>query len=226
MIGEGGAGAVRPWRVLREGGTASTLHEGAARLLEGAPVRTVRVCDPDGPALVLGSHQAESVFSRGALDANGIELARRRSGGTAVLVGSGRVLWVDFVIPRDDPLWDDDIGRAAWWVGELWASAIGAAEVWRGRLMTTEWSSIVCFAGLGPGEVTIGGKKAVGVCQRRTGQGALFQTAALLEWRPEEYAALVVRPPGEVRDLADSAAGLGRSVADRLTAALVDQLER
>ena len=166
------------------------------------------------------------MFSADQLAACGVALARRRSGGSAVLVGEDRVLWVDFVIPRGDPMWDDDVGRAAWWVGELWAAAIGSAEVWRGRLIRTEWSPVVCFAGLGPGEVTVEGRKVVGVCQRRTAKGALFQTAALLDWRPEEYAALVADRPAEVASLSAAATGLGASTRSRLESALLDQLLR
>ena len=187
-------------------------------------MRTVRVCEPVGSALVLGSHQPSSAFSTDALEAAGIELARRRSGGSAVLVGAGRVLWVDFAIPKGDPLWDDDVGRAAWWVGDLWAAAIGAADVWRGPLIPTEWSPVVCFAGLGPGEVTVGGRKVVGVCQRRTGRGALFQTAALLEWRPDEYAGVVADQPADIAALAGAATGLGASERGRVESALLSQL--
>ena len=38
----------------------------------------------------------------------------------------GEVLWVDVVVPADDPLWDDDVGRATHWLGELWAAALAA----------------------------------------------------------------------------------------------------
>ena len=166
------------------------------------------------------------MFSTDRLSASEVELARRRSGGSAVLVGGDRVLWVDFVIPRGDPMWDDDVGRAAWWVGELWAAAIGSAEVWRGRLVRTEWSPVVCFAGLGPGEVTVEGRKVVGVCQRRTAKGALFQTAALLDWRPEEYAALVADRPADLASLSGAAAGLGPSTRRRIESALLDEMVR
>ena len=211
---------------MRERAGASALHEASARLLEGEPVRTVRFCEPEVSALVLGSHQPASAFSAPALAQAGLEQARRRSGGSAVLVGGGRVLWVDFVIPKGDPLWDDDVGRAAWWVGDLWSAAIGAAEVWRGGLMSTDWSPLVCFAGLGPGEVTVGGRKVVGVCQRRTGRGALFQTAALIEWRPAEYAALAADPPAGIEALAAAATGLGQSQRERVETNLLDQLRR
>ena len=54
----------------------------------------------------------------------GIEVVRRRSGGGAVLLVPGEVLWVDVVVPRDDALWDDDVGRATHWLGELWVRAL------------------------------------------------------------------------------------------------------
>lgn len=224
LIGERSPGSGPSWRIVRERADASTLHAGSARLIEGTPVRTVRICEPEGSALVLGSHQSSSDFDEDALSASGLGVARRRSGGSGVLVGDGRVLWVDFAIPRDDPLWDDDVGRAAWWIGDLWSSAIGPADVWRGPLIKTPWSSIVCFAGLGPGEVTTNGRKVVGVCQRRTGRGALFQTAALIDWRPDEYSSLAARRPPEAGALAVAATGLGASEGARVEAALLDRL--
>jgi lipoate-protein ligase A len=213
------------WRVVHERGSAAALHAGAARALNQSPVpRMVRFVTADPPALVLGSHQREEVFDRGALEAAGLEVARRRSGGSAVLVGGGRVLWVDFTIPAGDPLWADDVGRAAWWVGEAWAAAIGEGDVWTGPMRRRPWSEAVCFAGLGPGEVTIEGRKVVGVSQRRTRRGALFQTAAVLDWRPEEYAALMLDPPGAADELAAAARGLGVQAADRLESALMAHL--
>ncbi len=175
----------------------------------------------EAPALVLGSHQSAGLFDPAALARAGVELARRRSGGSAVMVGPGRVLWVDLLIPWGDPLWDDDVGRAAWWVGALWVDALGAGQVWRGPMRTNVWSPVVCFAGLGPGEVTVDGRKVVGVCQRRTRRGALFQTAALLDWRPAEYVALLAGPVGDTPQLEESAAGLGRQAEEPLKAALV-----
>jgi hypothetical protein len=58
--------------------------------------------------------------------------------------------------------------------------------VHRGGLVTAPWSGLVCFAGLGAGEVTLGegGPKVVGVSQRRTRAVARFQCAVLLRWDP------------------------------------------
>ena len=41
--------------------------------------------------------------------------------------------------------------------------------------MVSDWSALVCFAGLGPGEVTLDGQKLVGLSQRRTRDGVRIQ---------------------------------------------------
>ena len=221
------------WSVTTESGAAADLHAASADALN-APGRgrLVRFLEADRPTLVLGSHQPESLFDAPALAAAGVPLARRRSGGGAVLVGPGHVLWVDLVITRGDPLWHDDVGRAAWWVGEAWARALAAVgvaggEVWKGAVRATRWSPAICFAGLGPGEVTVGGAKAVGVSQRRTPGAALFQTAALLRWSPSDYVRLLAdRPPGGgvPADLQSAATGLGTERRDGLVPALLSAL--
>ena len=134
----------------------------------------------------------------------GVELVRRRSGGGAVLLVPGEVVWVDVVVPAGDPLWDDDVGRAAHWLGAAWARALGGvrrpgATVHRGPMVRTPWSSLVCFAGLGPGEVQLGGRKVVGISQRRTRGWARFQCAVYLRWDPAALVALLRRAPAPGR---------------------------
>lgn len=147
------------------------------------------ILDVAGPAVVLGSTQPMSTVDADRAGAAGIEIVRRRSGGGAVLVEPGALVWVDVLVPAGDPLSDVDVGRAFVWLGRAWAAAladvgVAGAQVHSGRLLSTPWSATVCFAGLGPGEVTVGGAKVVGMCQRRTRSGALFQCAALLSWEP------------------------------------------
>lgn len=125
----------------------------------------------------------------GGVATAGLEVVRRRSGGGAVLVEPGRLVWAEVVVPVDDPLWEADVGRASWWLGRAWAAAladlgVGPALVHEAGMVHREWSRVVCFAGLGPGEVTVGARKVVGLAQRRTRQGALFQCAVPLEWDP------------------------------------------
>jgi lipoate---protein ligase len=176
------------WRIHRAAGSADQLH---ARPLPDRIERAVHVLDVDRPALVLGSTQRDDVVDGAACEAAGVDVVRRRSGGGAVLLDPGAVLWVDVEVPRDDPLWDDDVGRAAWWVGELFAAALGAGDVHRGALVRGALGELVCFAGLGPGEVTIGGAKVVGISQRRTRVGARFQCAVPRRWEPQRLAGLL-----------------------------------
>jgi lipoate-protein ligase A len=141
-------------------------------------------------------------------------VVRRRSGGGAVFVIPGECLWVDVLLPRDDPRWDDDVGVAAHWVGDAWAAAVGdGAQTHRGALQRSPWSDLVCFAGLGPGEVTKAGQKVVGISQRRTRAGARFQCVALANWDPASLLALLALSQ-EDRDRAEAdirvaAAGAG-----------------
>ena len=111
--------------------------------------RLVRVVEFDGTAFVLGSTQPHP----GPTDR--APIVRRRSGGGGVLVGPGRLLWVDIVVPRNDPWWEVDVGRAMHPIGRSWVSAFRAvgldAELHRGPLVASRWSRSLCFAGLGPG---------------------------------------------------------------------------
>jgi lipoate-protein ligase A len=112
-------------------------------------------------------------------------------------------------------------------VGEAWAAALGelgvSAEVHRGPLVRSEWSTEVCFAGLGPGEVTVDGRKVVGISQRRTRAAARFQCAALGRWDPAAAVTLLGLPPRAAEDLRGAAAGVGRDL-ELLLAALLRHL--
>jgi hypothetical protein len=65
----------------------------------------------------------------------------------------------------------------------------------------TAWSRLVCFAGIGPGEVLVGGRKAVGISHRRTRAGARFQCVAHRRWPGEELVALLAPPRPTAADL-------------------------
>jgi len=82
------------------------------------------------------------------------------------------------------------------------------AIVHAGALCRTQWSRTVCFAGLGPGEVTLGGAKVVGMAQRRTRAGALFQCAALRAWDPARLVTLLGLPPHAAAELSTVARGV------------------
>ena len=192
--------------MVRRAGSAAAFH---GRPLDDPLRRAVHVFEVERPALVLGSAQPDDVVDLAACEAAGVEVVRRRSGGGAVLVEPGGVVWVDVELPRGDPLWHDDVGRATWWLGECWAAAMedlgitATLTVHRGALLRTEWSSLVCFAGLGPGEITDAtGAKLLGIAQRRTRAGARMQCAVPLRWDPSAMAALLEVDPRLATDLA------------------------
>jgi lipoate-protein ligase A len=172
---------VTGWAVERFVEPAADFH---ALVVPVPATRAVWVAEPTAPVLVLGSTQPRSVV----VDPT-IEVVQRRSGGGAVLVVPGDLLWIDVIVPFGDDLWDDDVGRATHWLGDAWADALHrmgvAGRVHTGPMVRTEWSHRICFAGVGPGEVLDpDGRKLVGISQRRTRGSARFQCAALLRWDP------------------------------------------
>lgn len=216
------------WQVERVRATAGEVH---ARELPDPVVPAVWVVEATTPAVVLGSTQPDEVVDRGRARALGYEVVRRRSGGGAVVVEPGAVLWVDVLVPRGDPRWSDDVGVATHWLGRLWASALAAAghdaHVHEGAMEAGELGRLVCFAGRGPGEVFTGGDgaeaKTVGISQRRTRAAARFQCACLLRWDPAPLAELLV----DIDDaalLADAGRGVG-PVGDAVLAALIAAFE-
>jgi len=225
-----------PWEVEHLSGTVRELHKRSAALLsgDGEMSRVVRVLQPVDRALVLGSSQPSTSVDQDACATAGVDIVRRRSGGGSVLVDAVCLLWVDLVVPAGDPLWCRDVGRAAWWVGEAWSEALNRAglvgtEVWKGPMVRNRWSSLVCFAGVGAGEVvSAGGQKVVGISQRRARHGALFQCGCVLSWAPEELLGLLVLDPDErstgMAALAGAALGAGVERAEVLAPALVSAL--
>ncbi len=137
------------------------------------------------PALVIGSSQSLDTVDVGACAAAGVEVLRRRSGGGAVLLEPGAVVWFDVVVPSDALRAagaGDDVGRSMIWLGDHIAAALDAlglagAVVHRAAMITTRWSPLVCFDGLGRGEITVDGAKLVGISARRTRHAVRFQCA-------------------------------------------------
>jgi len=192
------------WVVERHRGSAADLH---ALEWPDPLVSTVWLLQVDAPALVLGSTQKADTVDVDRLAADGIELARRRSGGGAVLLEPDASVWVDVLVPRDDPRWVDDVGRSFAWLGSAWVAAladlgVGDARVHAGALQCGRFGKQVCFAGIGPGEVTVDGVKIVGLSQRRTRAGARFQCVVHRAWRPDPYVAIAGVDPEELPSVA------------------------
>lgn len=174
------------WTVERWRGSAADFHE---RPVPADAGHSVWWFDVERPAVVVGSTQPLDLVDAEAAAQAGTEVVRRRSGGGAVHLVPGAVTWVDLILPATDPRWTDDVTRSFHWVGEAWAQVLqqlGHAEpvVHDGALVRSAWSHVACFAGLGPGEVTLAGKKVVGISQRRTRHGARFQCALIHRWDP------------------------------------------
>ena len=219
---------------MAEGWRVEVVRDGFGKRAAARPVgeRSVVVCDVARPTLVLGSSQADDAVDWDRVRERGVEVVHRRSGGSAVLVEPGAALWVDVTIPAGDRWWDHDVGRAFHWLGAVWTEVLIAGGVlarWHdGAMQRTHWSPWVCFAGLGPGEVTVGGRKVVGLSQRRTREGALFQCCAALRWEPERLLDLLTLSDADraqaAADIADVATGLGPGID--LVTGLVDGLAR
>ena len=191
------------------------------------------VFDVTRPALVLGSGQRPAdVADLDACAAAGVEVVRRRSGGGAVLLEPGCVVWFDVVVPTAHLRAvgvGDDVGASMAWLGWHVASTltdlgIDGTDVHRGAMACSDWCPLICFAGVGPGEVLRDGAKLVGISQRRSRPGSRFQCAVHTAWHPESLVALLQAdvpaaglPP--VAELAgDVAARLPAAVAASLSA--------
>lgn len=218
----GAARVTRGWRVDRRRGPAADLH--AAALPEPAE-RAAWVLEAEAPALVLGSTQGLDLVDGAGATRAGVAVVHRRSGGGVVHVDPATTAWVDLIVPAGDPLWHDDVGRAALWVGEAWRAALadlGVAPlvVHDGALACGPLGRLVCFGTVGAGEVTTpDGAKVVGVSQRRTRAAARFQCAAYARWDPAPIVELLRLGGDGARSLDTAAVGTGVAPA-----ALVDAL--
>ncbi len=187
--------ATEGWQVGTACGSAPTEWPPAGDRL----IRTVTFWRPQEPTLVLGSSQSLQVADRARCTLEGVRVHHRRSGGGAVLVVPGETVWVEVWVPAQDPLFDADVRRSFAWLGAAWVDALedlGIPEKYisshDGPLQAGSYGRLVCFAGIGPGEVMVGGRKVVGLSQRRVREGARFQCAALLRWDPERVADLLM----------------------------------
>jgi lipoate-protein ligase A len=203
----------RPWRVERAAAPAAEL---AVRGEPHPAERTVSLLTPTAPALVLGSTQGDEVVDRARAREAGLDVVRRRTGGGAVLVRPEELWWVELFVPVGDGLWRDDVARAFDWVGEVWREALHSlgvdARSHRGALPGTRWSRLVCFAGVGPGELLVDGRKVVGISQRRTRGGARFACAALRRWDADALVSLLALSDAERTDASRKLRGVARGL--------------
>ena len=192
---------------------------GIAELLHRRPMphdgrRRISWLRPTAAAFILGS-TGQDPFQGGRPD-----VVRRRSGGGAVWLDPEACTWIDVFVPADDPLWRADVGEAFGWLGSRLAAAFASLGVpvgtWDGPYDAGPSDGLVCFASRGPGEVTVGDRKLVGISQRRTREGSRFQCLWYEQFSMGPLVTLLdARTAAQVRDSAigwgELSIGLGPS---------------
>lgn len=231
--------APAPWTVVHRTAAAAELVRPEADELDpgGGGGRLLVVCEVSDRAVVLGSTQPERDVDRDACAERGVSVVRRRSGGGAVFVAPGAQVWVDAYLPAGDPLLVRDVGASFAWFGRAWAEALatvladaagsGLAVIEPGRAATA-WSRRLCFGGLGAGEVTLGGRKVVGISQRRDRRGAWFHSMAPLQETSGELVEMLAlsRPESRAaRELLEHTTDVVAADGSRLATAVVAALD-
>jgi lipoate---protein ligase len=195
------------WRMLPlvEGEPQALLDEGLA-LLDGLaddPTPVLRWYRSTRTAVVLGRGQHAPAARAG------LQVLTRFSGGGAVLMDP-HLLSCDVAIPTGHPLLDGDLTAVFDRIGHAWATALtqlgvtdlevhrGASTATRRGTAREQLLAAVCYATLGRGEVTAGGRKLVGLAQRRRRQGALVQCGLLRRWQPASLLEAFGADPGDV----------------------------
>lgn len=215
------------YRLERSRSSAAEFH---ARAVPDPAERVIWWHEVTAPALVLGSTQPDAVVDVDACREAGVDVVRRRSGGGAVLLHPGEVTWIDVVVPRGAPGWADDVHAPMAWLGEHLAEVVRgllpgrSVDAHDGPMVSTEYSALVCFDGVGAGEVLLDGRKLVGISQRRTRHAARLQCCWYSVHDPSDLAGLLaasVRPPlDRLRPVATVAADVAAAIPAALAARL------
>ena len=203
------------WKLYTENISAGEQH--GRDLVAERAVWDVRITQK---AMVLGSRQDGSLLNGELCSRDGIEVVRRRSGGGIVFLAPGEHVWLDVVVPRGDVLWSDDVAQASWWLGDVWVQTLNAlgennVSVHHESLSSDAWGDLLCFAGVGPGEVVQQDdeslSKLVGISQRRTRDYARFQCTIYTKWNPHDVEMYVVNTPGNLSEIAHRVAAVQAS---------------
>jgi lipoate-protein ligase A len=233
-----------PYHVVRFRTTATEFHQRSVP--DPAPTE-LWWPEITAPALVLGSSQPEQDVDREACERAGVAVVRRRSGGGAVLLLPGEVTWLDVIVPVGSAGWSDDVHGPMVWLGRHLAAVLDElldellgdpgdegpdeptaggrdVSVHDGPMVTTSWSSTVCFDGVGAGEVLLGGRKLVGISQRRTRHAARLQCCWYSRHDPARLVELLApRARPTVTDLRPVAT-VPPAIADAMPTALAARL--
>jgi len=213
-------------------GDVAGMLAGAEALLEGAAASgrpAIRWYVVSERALVLGASQKTPAVDLAACRAAGVAVYQRSAGGATVLV-DGDMLGLDVALPHDDPLLARDLTASYQPIGAAWRAALRAfgvsaalVDVEQARASGRDTSAaaqlarLACFGGLSPYEVTVDGRKIVGLAQVRRRYGGLFQTALQLRWNAPLMSRLLTVSPGDraalIAALEERVVGLDRVMA-------------
>lgn len=181
------------------------MNDGIEELYDYSELRaldepTMLVARVERPTLVLGGSQPREVLDPDA--AAGLAWRRRRGGGGVVLLRPGD-LWVDWWLPQGDARWSPDLRVTSRRAGQRWADVLSEItglpmSVHDGPMEGDPALRVVCFAGKGPGEVFLAGRKVVGVTQWRVREGAFVSTVLLGSPSVEVVGYLASPPDGLV----------------------------
>ncbi|MDQ2743425.1 MAG: ligase [Chloroflexota bacterium] len=189
------------WRLLPYHTGPSDLHIALSdALTRCSTVPTLWWHATDRPTLILGGGQSWEQADIEACRRSGTRVLRRHAGGTAVFAAAG-VLGLDVALPAGHPLAGRDVVEAYRWLGEMWVRTLQALGV-EAHLVTIEEARMAgkkhplnsavrmaCFGSLSPYEVTIEGRKLIGLAQVRRRAGSLLQSGLHLRFDPESLAA-------------------------------------
>ncbi len=214
-------GAVSSSRLVKDG--VEELYDyGVLRALE---IPTLLIIRPSEPTLVLGGSQSLAVLADES--PSHMSVRRRRGGGGLVLLQPDDV-WIDWWIPAGDPRWSRDVHVTSYRVGTWWRDVLTPrierdVVMHQGSLEGSTALRVACFAGRGPGEIFVDGRKAVGVTQWRVREGVFVSTVMHAHASAPLLEALEDVPEGLVDALEHHTLSTLGIDPDDVTAALIEQ---
>lgn len=229
----------RPWR--RIGPAALHPADAVAR-----PVALLAHLGADGPAvaswstttstgLVLGRSASTPTIDRQMAARHGITVVRRSSGGGPVLWDAGLV-GLDILLPPGHRLAPADVVATYRWLGEALATALRAIGLPQVEVITVDQARAdaqrpvpahaACYGGLSPFEVTVEGRKVVGLSQARRRAGTLLQAGVLISLDPHRLGELMEVPADFPHSLGARAAGLGEWLPNLATTDVIREVDR
>jgi lipoate---protein ligase len=234
------------WRLLPMDRGSSLAHIAAGdALVRLATLPTLWWHATDSPTLILGGGQRVDQIDVERAARRGVAVLRRHAGGTSVFA-SPDVLGLDVALPHGHWLLVTDVVEAYRWLGEVWVDALcslgvaahlvsirEAREAPAPDPLVRDGLRAACFGTLSPYEVTVEGRKLVGLAQVRRRAGGLLQAGIHLRFDAGTLAALLAPDAAEplAAALREVATGLDEVsptplTADAVTTAFEHALER